>query len=1842
MRGLVRKSLYYLAIAYSSGVLFTHSPVALSQPGTNPNFSVTVNTGPIPPNSNTVYPGELTSIRITLANNSTLASIENTAFNKPLPTSATGGLVISGSGTLSGAGCTGGVLSTADGQPGVTLGGLTIPARIDGVPGSGECYIDLPVVAWSSDGAATSHSYSLEAGEVSSDSGSNASGGPQAITVRPVSRPTWSKSFSGAPLVLGGDPGILTIRINNPDSHVALSDFSFTDIFPSAGPGGALFEPTGTPATGSCVTAPVNAQVTLQPGPAAQVAVSAGTLPASGSCTVQVEVQARHTNDAFRQNTTNVIDADSFDSREGVRPAADANARVQVRSPLSVTKNFSENPVASGVPSSFTIRLGNSGNTPLPVNRFADNPVSAAPHEGRLTVTSITNSCGGSSTLLNGGNGFEVGGFTIPANGNCTLDVSFTGQTPGANTPTTYRNVIPQGAVELDGIPGIVSQTRTATVIVADRLRVLKSRSPATAAPGSAVQYSVTIQNYSNDVLPNVTVADQLQNGSTLLLDATHPVELVPASCGTPGLNGREAGDDDLLFTIPSIAARASASSPGQCTLSFWVMMDPDGDGNTTNQIDTCAVRIDGSPSDCNATPSNQTSVNHVSVMALSKQFDGVETSTMREGMRSRLNLRLSNYSDQELTSVAVSDTFPIDGPLAQLRIANPANAATNCGGSLVTVPGTTSLDLNGGTVPGRDESSGEPGSCEIQVDVVGPAGTYDNTASVLAVQNNADGSTTQAQANDGARLIYTGVLTAAKSFSPASTGQGGRSTVRVALNNSDPVRTLSGLTVTDPLPTGMQVASPSGAYSSCGNNAIISASPGATEVTLQNGIIPPGGTCDLVFDVIVDGDADWTNIITSGGIRADGGIVNQDPVSATLSYVPPEDPIIAKSITPGLIAPGQLARLTITVTNGNSPLTDVAVSDYFTEDGLANGSPNGMRVASPAQLSTSCRAGVVVAQPGDTSVHLTGAELDPRETCQVEVNVTSSTVGTITNYIPLGALTSAEGATNNTTFAQSTLSTTSSVNVVKTFEPRVVSPGETSRLRLTIFNSLPTPLRNFGIQDNLPTGLQVAEEANAYSNCGGAVNLTWPDQTSVVLSGGRLAEAVDGNASSCHLEVDVVAADEGTYTNLIPEDSLTEAGTPLEHPETEDSLEVRERLIVNKAIDDHTLDDGDPAGFTTGDAVRLAGVPAPLTIRIENPTSASLTQVRFTDTLPEGMVVAAQPNAQTDCADATVISAPAAREIRMTGAALAARGAAGAICSVTVNVVSNEHGVYVNQVDAGEVTSFEGITNEEPTQARLVISEAPAVSKVFEPPVARPNGSSRLTINIANPNAAATTLTADLVDALPSLPAQMVVATPPNIATTCPEGNAIVQAAAGADSVVIRSGSEVPPVGCEVSVDVAAPLAGTYRNRIPANTLETTFGVNADPASSDLQVSTRGYISGKVFIDLQNNPDGNYVSGEAEPVAGNPIELHHGNSCSDPAPMTVTTDSQGNYLFTDLPAGTYSVCQPVQPPGSYNSHTSPGTIDTVNGSGGTPGTGSNPGSGGYTSQIIGIVLNDSGSSDEVSGSPGNNFSELPPATISGHVYHDSNNNGIREAGEPGIEGVEITLTGPLTVTVTTDSEGFYSVEGLPPGEYTVTEAQPAGWDDGLDSVGTHGGNLENDRISAIVLVAGDRAENYDFGEILPDNPAPPAQDWTATATCVNDAPAVEYQVTGASGSTVSLWWITEGGRLAERVENLPANGSVLWPGVTTNVDNEPVSWPGWLQVGDELVEVPDDRIPTMVLRLNGDGATEIVLDYPACASQPRRATHAIPTTPPWVLMLLALSIAGIAGMRLQQRSAGV
>ena len=71
-------------------------------------------------------------------------------------------------------------------------------------------------------------------------------------------------------------------------------------------------------------------------------------------------------------------------------------------------------------------------------------------------------------------------------------------------------------------------------------------------------------------------------------------------------------------------------------------------------------------------------------------------------------------------------------------------------------------------------------------------------------------------------------------------------------------------------------------------------------------------------------------------------------------------------------------------------------------------------------------------------------------------------------------------------------------------------------------------------------------------------------------------------------------------------------------------------------------------------------------------------------------------------------------------------------------------------------------------------------------------------------------------------------------------------------------------------------------------------------------------------------------------------------------------------------------------------------------------------------------------------------------STISGTVYVDTNNNGIQDAGEVGIAGVALALTGTdtdgnaITRDTTTDANGDYQFENLPAGTFAVNE-NPAG-----------------------------------------------------------------------------------------------------------------------------------------------------------------------------------------------------
>lgn len=1666
-----------------------------------------------------IYPSQVTRLEITLSNSNVNAAITGLGFSNSLPGTLPNGLRIAGVASYT---CTdpatsstapgSGTLTANLGSQSISLSGGDIPARANNTDGT--CTIQIPVTAGTSTGNATAYTYTVSSGTVTGtdNTGAVANAGTvsQSINVLALQRPTISKSFSNSILILGGVARTLTITVTNPNS-IAIPNFGVSDNFPTAGAGGAIIEVASPPsATSTCTGGGTAATFTPTAGDTS-ISASGGSIAASSSCSISVQVRARHTNAVYSTTQTNTINASSnFSNDIGIPAAANATASVTARSPLQVGKAVNAGSLATGQTGFFTLTLTNNGSSALAINSVTDNPIDGVGAAGYgLTVNSASTTCsGGSVTLIDPGSvgrntGITLTGGSIPAGSNCTVTINFTGTVQTANTPRSYTNSLAANAVDV-GNTSIVSQAASAAVTIYENLNVTKAGpTPNNAPAGNPVRYQVTAQNWSAAAISNLAITENFANGQTFLTGTLGANTYTPSLSGTgcSGLSVSGAtGDSSALFTIGTVPARSSTTSPGSCTVTFWAMTSTSAASGSTysNQLAAGSVCYDpGSGAICNGGASNTVSgTTSANALSVTKAFS--PAGPLSEGAITRMTLTLSNLSANPLTNTAISDTLPTAASGGQMRVANPANAATTCAGSTITaVPNSTSVSLNGGTVPARaGGGTGAAGTCLLQVDVTAGAGSYTNTATVTATQTYANASTNTLNAENSASITFNSALSATKTFSPTTMSSGGKSTVTVRLSNTSALA-LSSISVTDPLPSGMLVANPANAYTTCAGSTTIGAAPGSNSASLSGAAIAGGGNCDFIFDVVVTGSANWVNSIPVNNITAAGGVFNQSAVVGTLIYQPPTNLTVAKATNPSTLTfPGQVSQLTITITNGSQAVTGLGLTDYFTQDGTSGAAANGMVIAPTPAASTTCPGGTVTAAPGGTSVGVSGVALAASQSCAITVNISSTAVGGITNYIPAGAVVTNQGLSNGSQ-ATTSLTTQSNLGVTKQFTPNVITPGTRSRLRITILNSTPQSAAGIAFIDTLPAGVTVPAGPNPVTTCTGAT-ISVPASNQVQMSGGNLAAASGGTAASCYLEIDVAAAAQGDYVNTIAAGGVTATigGAPASNTQpTSDTLRVKLPVVVHKAIDGRTLDAGNPGGFTTGTASRAPGAAATLTIRLENPNAAALTQAAFTDTLPSGLVVATTPNASTTCASGVVTAAASATSIQLTGATLPATGA----CNVTVDVLSNISGTYTNTIAAGAVSTFESVGNDEPSSARILISTPPTVSKQFAPAVIAPNGTSTLTIVLGNDNASAYTLSAILTDNLPTAPGAVVVAAVPNVVKTCP---GTVTAVAGSSSISYANGASVPAGGCNIQVNVTAATPGVHTNNIAAGALQTSFGNNQQPANATLTVSTLGYISGRVFADNNVTPNGSYDSGTDSALSGVSIELHSGATCGGPlvsiSGLTnpASTDVLGNYLFSGLPAGTYSVCEPVAPAGTSNGTTTAGSIVSVSGSTGTAGSAANPSA--TTSQITGIVLNGDGAGGAVSGTGGNDFAELIPSQLTGTVFLDLNNNGVQNGSDTGIVGVTVELlnaSNTVIATTSTDASGNYAFTGLAPGTYSLREpTQPNNSANGITSAGSvgNGGSAGTASgvtslpsvISSIVLPPNTTSTNNNFAEL--------------------------------------------------------------------------------------------------------------------------------------------------------------
>ncbi len=279
---------------------------------------------------------------------------------------------------------------------------------------------------------------------------------------------------------------------------------------------------------------------------------------------------------------------------------------------------------------------------------------------------------------------------------------------------------------------------------------------------------------------------------------------------------------------------------------------------------------------------------------------------------------------------------------------------------------------------------------------------------------------------------------------------------------------------------------------------------------------------------------------------------------------------------------------------------------------------------------------------------------------------------------------------------------------------------------------------------------------------------------------------------------------------------------------------------------------------------------------------------------------------------------------------------------------------------------------------------------------------------------------------------------------------------------------TETQPIGYLDGLDAknGVPIAGSNTSDVISSLTVASGGTSANNNFGELKP---GALSGYVYVDANDN--GVKDSGET-PIQGVSVTLTGTNDLGAITSATTTTAADGSYSFTGLRPGTYTVTE-TQPSGYLDG------LDAKNGA---------VIAGSYATDVvsgIGVVQNAT--------SPNNNFGELAPASLSGYVYFDANNNGVKDSGETPISGAKVTLTGTddrgqsvSLPAATTDANGFYSFPNLRPGTYVLTETQPAGYADGKDAIGSEGGTTGNDVLTASPIAAGTSGINNNFGELLP------------------------------------------------------------------------------------------------------------------------------------------------------------
>jgi mucin-19 len=1308
---------------------------------------------------------------------------------------------------------------------------------------------------------------------VTIDSTTAGNGNTSSASLTVINPPTIAKAFGASTIPLNGTT-TLTFTISNGNTSSLVNGIAFTDTMPAG-----LVSATPTNLTSTCSGTATSTNGT------SSVALTGSSLPASGSCTVSLNVTG--TTPGAKNNSVQVTSTNAGTGNT-------SNASLTVLGPPVISKVFgtASIPLSGSTSLSFTIQNSNTAQS-LSGVAFTD-PLPA----GLVIATpnGQTGTCGGGTiTATQGANAITLSGATLAASSSCTFSVNVTGTSAGQQSNTTGAVTSTQG-----GTGG----TASASLVVVAPPSIAKVFNPATIALNGTTALTFTLTNPAANTaaLTGVAFTDTLPAGLTLASSTA-------SVCGGA-----------LTTTAPTgiVLTGASIAATGQC--QFSVTVTGAASGNYTNTT--------GAVNSTNGGAGNTATANLTvaSPPTITKAFGAA---TLPVNGTTSLTFTITNpNTGVSLSGLAFTDNLP-----AGLVVAPTPNLTSTCGGTATAVAGASSASLSAGTLAAS-------ASCTVSLSVQGTtAGVKNNSVQVTSTQGGT-GNTSNAS------VTVTAPPVLSKAFGAASVPLNGSTSLGFTIQNNNTTQSLSGIGFTDTLPAGLVISTPNGLTGTCGAGTI-AATQGTSAIGLSGATLAQSGSC--TFSVNVTGTAvgqqnNTTGAVTSteGGTggTASASIAVVAPPSIAKAFSPtsaalngsttltftvsnpaantvaetgvaftdtlPTGLVVATpngltntcggtataaagstgiSLTGASIATpntsctvhvnvtgttsGQYTNITgaVSSTNGGTgntasanltvasppaitklfgattlpangttsltfnitnPNTGVSLSGLAFTDSL----PAGLVVAATPNATNTC-GGTATATAGASSASLSAGTLAASASCTVSLSVQGATAGVKNNSVQV---TSTEGGTGNTSNAS--LTVTAPPVLSKAFGAASVPLNGSTSLSFTIQNNNTTQsLSGISFTDTLPAGLVISTPNGQAGTCGAGTIAATQGTGAISLTGATLAQS-----SSCTFSVNVTDATAGTKNNTTGAVTSTEGGTG---GTASASINVVAPPSIAKAFNPTT--------------VVLNGITS-LTFTITNPAANAVaeTGVAFTDTFPAGIVVAT-PNGLTNTCGGTATATTGSGSVSLTGGT----AASSSTCTMTVNVTATASGQFTNTT--GSVSATNGGTGNT-ASANLTVASAPAITKAFGAASVSLNGTTTLTFNITNPNTNVALTNVAFTD---TFPAGLAVASTPGLSNTC-GGTATAVAGAGAAS--LSGGTLAASASCTVSLNVQGATAGVKNNSVQVtsteggtgNTSNASLTVTAPPVLSKVFGAASVPLNGSTSLSftIQNNNTTQSLSG--------------------------------------------------------------------------------------------------------------------------------------------------------------------------------------------------------------------------------------------------------------------------------------------------------------------------------------------------------------------------------------------